>query len=120
MALDRLRRWSRVIAVVLLVAAIRLPHAAVDDAACMPAAIPSYGDHDESQHSLQPGPGSQAESEHCAVCHWTRSLRSPRTLLNLGVAELSPPSIVLRLDRAEVLPAVVDNLPARAPPADLL
>jgi hypothetical protein len=118
MALDRLRRWSRVIAAVLLVAAIRLPHAAVDDAACMPAAIPSYGDHDESQHSLQPG--SQAESEHCAVCHWTRSLRSPRTLLNLGAAEISPPGIVHRLDRAEVLPAVVENLPARAPPASLL
>ena len=115
MRLDRLRRWSRAIAVVLLVAAIRLPHAAVDDAACLPVAIPSYGDHDESQHGLQPG--SQAEPEHCAVCHWTRSLRSPRTLLNLGAAEVSPPTTVHGPDQTQARSAVVDNVPARAPPS---
>jgi hypothetical protein len=118
MSLTRFRRSSRVIAAVLLLAAARLPHVAVDDAACVPAAIPGYGEHDESQHGFQAN--VPAGSEHCAVCHWTRSLRSPRAVLTLAVAEVAPPVIVHRIAEAEVVSAFLEDLPARAPPSSLL
>jgi hypothetical protein len=118
MSLPRLRRPSRFIAVVLLLAAARLPHIAGDDGACLPGAIPSYVAHDESQHSLESG--SPHEDDHCAVCHWTRSLRSPRTAVASAAAQVNPPTLLHRSDAAAARSADVAHLPARAPPSALL
>ena len=118
MSLTRIRRSSRIIAALLLLAAVRLPHAAVDDAACVPAEMGTFAGHDESQHGFRAG--SPNEREHCAVCHWTRSLRAPRTPSAVAAAEFAPPAVLHLAEPAEVLSAVLEHLPARAPPSAIL
>ena len=115
MPLGRFRRLSRVIATVLLLAAARLPHVAMDDAACAPAAIPGVGEHDETQHVLHAA--VDVKREHCAVCHWTRSLRSPRASLTIINDQVDPPTQVHGALEAAVASAVLRHLPARAPPS---
>ena len=113
-----MRRWSRVIAALLLLAAARLPHVGADDAACLPAAIPAVGEHDESQHGFQAA-GTAVEDEHCAVCHWSRTLRTLRATLTVAPAEVTPPAPLHRSDDPAILSASLEHLPARAPPSAL-
>ena len=118
MALRHMRRWSRLVAVVLLLASVgAVPHLTQDDAACANVPAEAYGAHQETQHGLSAaGPEHQ---DHCALCHWTRSLRSPRTDAAGWSLELAPPTLVHRQsNRAHAAPSL-DNLPARAPPATL-
>jgi hypothetical protein len=88
---------------------------AADDVGCVPAVVSSPGDHDETQHSFRPG-APPTEREHCAICHWSRSLRSPRTSLVVATAEVKPPYILSRSTEPRVESAILENLPARAPP----
>jgi hypothetical protein len=115
MRLLRLRRLARTVSVLLMAAtAIGLPHLAQDDRACVPAAD-GYVDHDASKHGL--GPGGKAEQDHCAVCHFTRSLRSPRAVVAATVAPV-PAHVAFHHPVAlTLLPPALDLLPARAPPA---
>ncbi len=114
-----MRRWSRLVAMVLLFATMRgLPHLAQDDAECLPAAVGAYGDHHETEHSLLPA-GLEAQ-EHCAICHWTRSLRSPRAEAAGWVSQFTPPSLVYGGADRPLSAPVLESLPARAPPASLL
>jgi hypothetical protein len=109
------RSWSRLVAVVLLVAMVPgMPHLALDDIACLPAAADSYQEHDETQHSLRAG--GQEEQDHCAVCHWTRLLRSPRADVTGWMAQVTPPSRVHRSCDTPHFAPDLDSLPARAPP----
>lgn len=115
MSLSGVRRWTRVVATLLLLAtAARLPHLAADDAACLPAVV---GEHDETQHGFQPG--SPAEDDHCAVCHWTRSLRSLRAPVTQAAIHVAPRAILVHVGDAAVPSASVEQLPARAPPSAL-
>lgn len=116
MTLLRLRRCARVVAVVLLVASARgAPHFAQDDFACAPDSAAHYLEHDETQHGLRAA-GPAHEQEHCAVCHWTRSLRSPLALLAGATGDEDRPAAVHGAAvRAPLAPAL-DSLPARAPP----
>jgi mono/diheme cytochrome c family protein len=119
MSLRQMRRWSRLVSVLLLLAtASGLPHWAQDDGACLNTAADPYGSHDETQHALVAG--DQEGQEHCALCHWTRQLRSPRPALSASIVVVAPPTSISRVDvRAHAAPAL-DNLPARAPPQTLL
>ena len=107
-----MRRWARAVALVLLVASARLPHAAQDDQACA-SVFGGGASHDQSALAA----GSASQPDHCAICHWTRLLRSPLTPVGVTTASLGPATVVLR----HALPLVVDPdddlLPARAPPA---
>jgi hypothetical protein len=118
MTLAAMRRWSRLIAAVLLLAAGRLPHLAVDDVACLPGTLQSFGQHDETQHALRAG--STDHDNHCAVCHWTRSLRSPRTDFAVAAAHVDPLSLLYGAASDRTLAPVFRSLPARAPPTQLL
>ena len=116
MSLLRLRRWSRMVSVVLLLASGGgLPHFAVDDPGCL-TPVESFGEHDETQHALGAA-GAPHSAEHCAVCHWTRTLRSPRA----AAASLAPQAVssagLFRLLSPVHLAPVMEHLPARAPPA---
>jgi hypothetical protein len=112
MSLPRLRRWSRALSVLLLLASVSgVPHLEVDDPACVPVAE----QHDETKHGIRPGAPHQAE--HCAVCHWTRTLRAPKPVLAVWIAQFAPSSSVTR-ERREIPHApVLEQMPARAPPA---
>jgi hypothetical protein len=91
-----------------------MPHAAQDDPAC---AAPPLEQHDESQHAI--GAAAAAGHEHCAVCHWSRTFRSPldaRWVSDLALAAGS----LLRPGRADGRrSADPGRLPARAPPSRL-
>jgi hypothetical protein len=117
MMLMRARRCSRLVAAVLLLASARLPHLAADDVACVPAALAAYGQHDETDHGLRPA--GQEPQEHCGLCHFTRSLRSPGTALAEWDARINPPSLVHQGPPGAPLASLPDSLPARAPPASL-
>lgn len=110
----RLRRWSRAISVVLVLAAVSgLAHLAEDDAACL-SAFEAFNHHDHSKHAIRPG--EPLHQDHCAVCHWSRSLRAPRTA-PAGWARHAPvSSVVHSLSPSPHVAPVLDHTPARAPP----
>jgi hypothetical protein len=119
MSLRQMRRWSRLVSVLLLLATSSgLPHWAQDDAACLITAADPYGSHDETQHALVAG--DHEGEEHCALCHWTRQLRSPRPAFSASIVVAVPPTSITGVGvRAHAAP-VLDHLPARAPPYTLL
>ena len=106
------RRAARAIAIlVLLAGSASLMHWGKDDLACVPGGAPDAD-----------GAGFAAAADtadHCLVCHWTRSLRSPSAavprvhsaLVAAGHFDVHPPAAL----RAPAL----DRVPARAPPQPL-
>jgi hypothetical protein len=119
MSLRRVRRWSRLVSMLVLLTTVSgLPHWARDDAACLVPAADPYGSHDETQHALVAG--DHDGGEHCALCHWTRQLRSPRPALSAAIVAIQPPSSVFRAPVPGHASPSLDNLPARAPPQVLL
>ena len=112
----RLQRWPRVVALLLLVASARLPHAAQDDDAC--ATLFATGSQDGS--ALIDGSGTASPPDHCAICHWTRLLRSPLTVVGVTVASVGPATVVARRALPFHANPVNEHLPARAPPSTLL
>jgi hypothetical protein len=113
MAVRALRRWSRVVAALLVLASIAgLPHFGPDDPACAPV---EGGRHHETDHGLRAG--GQVDDDHCAVCHWTRTLRSPIGASGKWALQVAARS---RADAGTTHPRLapaLDNRPARAPPA---
>jgi|SRR5215203_1710143 len=114
----RLKRWSRAVALVLLMVAIRPPHAASDDPACS-SWLDALADH-TAQTSVgtgtAPAPGAP---EHCAICHWSRLLRSPLTPIGVSITVATPATTLERSGPPAYVAPVHDHLPARAPPASL-
>jgi hypothetical protein len=111
--LSLFRRLARPIAVlVLLCGPAGLLHSGIDDLACVASGAPGDG-------LARLGAGPADLSEHCLVCHWTRSLRSTslsvaraHAVLVVGAGiDVSPPI-------ARRAPAL-DRLPARGPPRTL-
>jgi hypothetical protein len=113
----RLKRWSRAVALVLLAATVRLSHIAADDAACAPwlSIQPADGGMAVAQDN-----GVSSASDHCAICHWTRLLRSPLTPLGVLFAASGAARPLERGPQHPYVAPVRPHLPARAPPADLL
>jgi hypothetical protein len=118
MSLTWMRRWSRLIAVVLLFAAARLPHLDADDVACVAWPTQADGAHDETKHGLRTA--TSEDGDHCAVCHWTRTLRSPGPDITVVLAHVALPSLLPASADGIVSASFVRNLPARAPPSALL
>jgi hypothetical protein len=115
MALLRLRRSGRAIAALLLIASLRaLPHLESDDLGCLPVA----DEQEQASASLRPQ-GTESSSEHCDVCHLTRSIRAPRPSAALVVT----PAVRVQAIWADwsVRPRAADlHVPSgRAPPASL-
>ena len=109
-----MRRWARTVALVLLVASARLPHVGQDDQLC--ASVTS-NESSPDDSVLGDASGAASQPDHCAICHWTRLLRSPLTVVGISATNVGPATLVLR----GAIPAHVDpvtgHLPARAPPA---
>lgn len=114
MSLALLRRWSRAVALSLLVASLwGLPHGGEADDACAPA--PEQ--HDESRHVITAVPA--VDADHCAVCHWLRTLQPELAGVRSsqhGVAAGDDVSTHASADRRD---PGANRLPARAPPAGL-
>jgi hypothetical protein len=117
MRLCQLRRWSRVVALVLLAATVRLPHSVADDLACAPFVSVLAAD---GGMALAQDNGASPAPDHCAICHWTRLLRSPLTPLGVLFSSAGAATIVERGPQHPYVAPVRSHLPARAPPADLL
>jgi hypothetical protein len=102
---------------VLLAAVVRLPHTAADDQECSPwlGIQPAGGGSAIAQDD-----GATPSPDHCAICHWTRLLRSPLTPLGVGVAPAGTATTLERGSQNTYVTHVHDKLSARAPPADLL
>ena len=118
MTVSRVRCSSRVVAAFLLIATLRgLPHFAQDDLACdIPQAS---APHDESRHGLNV-PGKAGARDHCALCHWSRLLRSPLTALGITVMPEAATPIDHGPPAAAPIAPVLQLLSARAPPTTLL
>lgn len=109
----RLRGSARTVSAVLVVLSLwSLPHLSRPDI-CIPA---GFEQHDESKHvftAASQGP----HQEHCAVCHWMRSLRPTLAARpfdstgNESGAAVFGPTTQLRRTSA------LTQLPPRAPPA---
>src|SRR5215207_4690743 len=83
----RMRRWAHTVALVLLVASARLPHLGQDDQAC--ASLVSDGSS-QGRSALGAGSDAALQPEHCAICHWTRLLRSPLTVVGISTTNVGP------------------------------
>jgi len=112
LGLSLYRQCARIIACVLLLSALAgLRHGGRDDFACAPTGSAAASD-------ILAG-GATDAGEHCLVCHWTRSLRSPFASapqfdsVLLAAAPVDSPNAI-----ATRAPAL-DRLPARAPPVAL-
>src|SRR5918994_1887425 len=90
MRLWRGRRWARLLAMVLLAASTRLPHFGPDDPACAPL----FAGTPTGVPALTEGLGAAESPEHCAICHWTRLLRSPLTVSGVVAVIAAPPFLL--------------------------
>ena len=109
-----MRRWARTVALLLLVASARLPHPGQDDQAC---ASSVSGGSAQDISAFGAGSDVPAPPEHCAICHWTRLLRSPLTAVGVSSISVAPTTIVWRGALPLHADPVHEHLPARAPPA---
>ena len=115
MSLGRLRRSTRLVAAILLLASPwQLLHRSADDEIC----LPSSEAHDASKHVFTADSGA-GHAEHCAICHWTRllkpdlSVRASAALIDHASADLIAAADAYRRDPS------TDQLPSRAPPSQL-
>ena len=113
MLLARLRRSSRVVALLLLVSFWGLAHKTGDDLCA--SDLPQT--HDESKHAI--GAPSGADTEHCAICHSVRTPRRPLGTISPVTAPLVDRGPVCAPEPLARRAPALDNLPARAPPASL-
>jgi hypothetical protein len=114
----RLKRWSRAVALVLLMVAIRPPHAASDDPGCS-SWLDALSDR-TAQPSVATGTArAPGVPEHCAICHWSRLLRSPLTPIGVIITVSTAARTLERSQPPAYVAPVHDHLPARAPPVSL-
>lgn len=113
MSLAWLRRSSRAVAaVVLLVSLWQLPHRAEDDEICAPGSAQA---HDESKHVFTTV-GDTAHPEHCAICHWLRSINPALGVRGLTAIPVESDSRFCALVSRSLRDPGANRIPARAPP----
>ena len=116
MALAWLRRSARAVAaIVLLVSMWQMPHRAVDDEICAPGAAEA---HDESKHVFT-SVSDSGHQDHCAICHWLRSIDPGQGLRGLTVVPLATDSRFLALVSGSLRDSASSRIPARAPPSSV-
>lgn len=107
-----LRRCARTVSTVLVVLSLwSLPHRSQPDI-CLPAGLET---HDETKHvytSVTQGP----HEEHCAVCHWMRSLKPAFTSQPYTAVSSDGSAAIFLQARGGQKPSALDQLPPRAPP----
>ena len=114
MRLAWLRRSSRAVAVFLLLTSLwQLPHRAQDDEICAPGAAEH---HDESKHVFTTA-DALTHPDHCAICHWLRSLNPVFSSGAAVAVPLVPGGRLASAGTRDVADSRGDRLPARAPPA---
>jgi hypothetical protein len=113
MALAWLRRSSRAVAaIVVLVSMWQMPHLGQDDDICAPAQAEA---HDESKHVFTTATAA-ADQEHCAICHWVRSMNLGLRMRELTAVPVASDSRFLALASHSLRDPGNSRIPARAPP----
>jgi hypothetical protein len=107
------------VALVLLTVAVRPPHAASDDEACAPWFDGLADRTAQTSLATSTAPASDAQ-EHCAICHWTRLLRSPLTPIGVTITVATAATTLERSGPQAYVAPIHEHLPARAPPASLV
>ena len=101
-------------AVLMLLSLWSLPHRSLPDI-CVPAGLE---EHDETKHvftAAAQGP----HSEHCAICHWMRTLKPVFSATPHAGTPLAAGAAVAIRTAPIVNDSALDHLPARAPPSIL-
>lgn len=115
MPLAWLRRSSRAVAaIVLLVSMWQMPHRAVDDEICAPGSAEA---HDESKHVFT-GVSGAGHQEHCAICHWLRSIDPGRGMGALTGVPVPSDARFFAVVSGSLRDPGSSRLPARAPPSN--
>ena len=108
--LSRFRQFARVIAAMLLLTGpVVFQHEGRDDFACAPGGAT---DRDIAEIAAAPSGAAQ----HCLVCHWTRSLRTPSPSSAYATSLLITATTVDVAEGKSHRAPALDRLPARAPP----
>ena len=114
MPLAWLRRSSRAVAaIVLLVSMWQFPHRGEDDDVCAPAQAEA---HDESKHVFT-GASDSAHQEHCAICHWLRSMNPGLGMGGLTAIPVQSDTRFVALASRSLRDPASSRIPARAPPS---
>ena len=108
-----LRSSARTVSAVLVLLSLwSLPHRSQPDI-CLPSGVE---EHDESKH-VYTAASQAAHEEHCAICHWMRSLKPAfASRAYTGTANDSSIAICLQTLGSRC-PSALSQLPPRAPPA---
>jgi hypothetical protein len=115
MSLAALRRSSRILSLWLLVVSLwGLPHRADGADTCPPAGAEP---HDESKHVFSSE--TRDHGEHCAVCHWLRSVKPGLTERAAAETRVPLASSLAPTNHHCSCDAAARRLPARAPPSFL-
>lgn len=110
-----LRGYARTVAAVLVVLSLwSLPHLSLPDI-CVPEGAEQ---HDESKHVFTAAPAA-SQTEHCAVCHWMRTLKPAFDDSERSTIRLDGSAPILIVATAARLDEVRAHIPARAPPIPL-
>jgi len=116
-----LRRKVGWLTLVAFLASLVLPFAArdhfngADDVDCGSGALVLYGAPSFS------APAAPVQTEHCALCHWQRTVRTAATSPLLTVVRSEAIVAIRAFDSPRsVVAAPPDRKPSRAPPADLV
>ena len=113
MALAWLRRSSRAVAALLLLVSMwQLPHRAEDDEMCAPLTAEA---HDESKHVFT-SVSDSGDQEHCAVCHWLRSMNPGIGVRGLTAVPVESDNRFCALVSRSLRDPAANRIPARAPP----
>jgi hypothetical protein len=109
----RLRGSARTVSAVLVVLSLwSLPHRSQPDI-CVPA---GFEEHDESKH-VYTAPSQAAHEDHCAVCHWMRSLKPAFASSPYAAADADSSAAFFIQPRDTRRQSALRAIPPRAPPA---
>lgn len=115
MSLALLRGSARRLAALLVLISLwSLPHVVQADDVCRSTGVE---EHDESKHVFHGSDSSTAHPEHCAICHWMRSLQPGFALRATALADPGTGSPLVPVSPAAQGNGARNRIPSRAPPS---